>query len=336
MSTLRDPLLHSTNVDHYAKWPWGLPFPMVKISAATVVWSNPRLRFEGGEKALLKEFAWNIPLGEKQISHDLPTKTFYAECYGGDGIHYNGGGVHCARSGNWLVKGIGINLLSGYSDEDAAEYRKNGPASISEMLVEAIWGEVLHEALPYGAARMTAIIKTGETLTDSNQPAGTGIREFAWRPEQFIRAYAFHVRPENRASIPSDTARVKDAIACLPQMLPMPLALSEPELAKLEPLERLKIGLEEMVRRFAEQLTAAKAKRLSHGTLSPSNVCLDGRWNDLNSVSALPGYGYRRNMAPFWIAQLSLNKTIDLLCFYIGKYFPAVSQKNFEAMPTTA
>ena len=68
MSTLRAPLLHSTNVDHYAKWPWGLPFPMVKISAATVVWSNPRLRFEGGEKALLEEFAWNIPLGEKQIS----------------------------------------------------------------------------------------------------------------------------------------------------------------------------------------------------------------------------------------------------------------------------
>jgi CDGSH-type Zn-finger protein len=316
-------------------WPWSLPFSMVKTTGAEVVWSNRRLPFDGGDHALVEEFAWNIPIDAAKETNAESGKTFYAECYGGVGIHHNGGGVRCAWSGNWLVKGIGINLLSGYSNEDAAKHRKNGRASLCEIFVEAIWGEVLHEALPYGAARMTAVIKTGETLKDALHPTGgLGIREFVWRPAQFMRAHAFQVRPENRAQIPSDTARIKEAIAHLPDMLPMPAALSKQEIAMQEPLARLKIGLGEMVRRFAEQMAAAKAKRLSHGTLTTSNVGLDGRWNDLNSVSALPSYGYRRNMTPFWDDQFTLIETINLLCFYIGKYFPAVSGNKPEEMPT--
>jgi hypothetical protein len=310
---------------------------MVKTIGAEVVWTNRRLPFEGGKEALLDEFAWHIPPAGSRTTQAGPTKTFYAECYGGIGIHHNGGGVRCAWTGSWLVKGVGINLLSGYSDEYATQYRKNGRASLCEILVEAIWGEVLQHVLPYGAVRMTAVIRTGETLDDPAAPTGgIGVREFVWRPAHFLRATAFHVRPEHRALIPSDTARVKESIACLPHMLPMPSTLTEQELFKLGALDRLKLGLEEMVRRVAEQMATAKARRLSHGTLTASNVSLDGRWNDLNSVSALPSYGYRRNMTPFWEDHLSLNRTINSLCFYIGKYFPAISGHSAEEMPTSA
>ena len=331
------PFNPSENPVHYAKWPWGLSFPMVRIPVAQVVWSNRRLPFEAGEQALLDEFAWHIPVDKAHTALDGATKTFYAECYGGDSIQYNGGGARCAWSGDWLVKGIGINLLSGYSDEDAAEHRRNGRAGVAEVLVEAIWGEVLHYALPYGAVRMTAVVRTDEHLCDPMRSvAGLGIRQFAWRPANFMRAHMFHVRPENRERIPSDTARVKQAIAHLPTMLPMPASLSETEVAQLEPLRRLKIGLEEMMRRFAEQLGASKAKRLSHGTLSTSNMSIDGRWNDLNSISALPSYGFRRNMAPFWADHVSLTRAGELLCFYIGKYFPVASDHGVDAMPTAA
>lgn len=337
---MRNPVIppaQAHDVRHHAKWPWALSFQMVRTEAAGIAWTNRRLEFEGGEEALLEEFAWHIPVGKMNVVQGAGTKTFYAECYGGDGIHHNGGGVRCGWTGNWIVKGIGINLLSGYSDEDASSYRKNGRAGLWEMFVEAIWGEVLNVALPYGAARMTAIIATGESLSDTIYPTGgVGVREFIWRPAHFMRAYAFHVRAENRALIPSDTERVKEAIARLPTMLPMPPSLSAQYIAQATWSERLEIGLEEMVRRFAEQLAAAKAKRLSHGTLSPSNVSLDGRWNDLNSVSALPGYGYRRNMTPFWGDHLSLNKTITLLCFYINKYFPAGENSEARSMPTAA
>lgn len=337
MSNLGSLSGRSENREHYAMWPWGLSFPMVKTRAAEVVWSNQRLPFEGGNEALLEEFAWNIPVDKASLSSGEPTKTFYAECYGGGGIQHNGGGVRCAWRGKWLVKGIGINILSGYSDEDASVYRKNGRASLSEILVEAIWGEVLQYALPYGAVRMTAVIKTGEMLNDPAPTiGGIGVREFVWRPAHFLRAPGFRVRPENSALIPSDTARVKEAIACLPHMLPMPITLSEQDIVNLEPLERLKIGLEEMVRRLAEQIATAQAKRLSHGTLSASNLSIDGRWNDLNSVSALPSYGYRRNMTPFWEDQFSLLETIKLICFYIGKYFPGISETQRESLPTAS
>ena len=50
-------------------------------------------------------------------------------------------------------------------------------------------GRVLHYALPYGAARITAVIKTGETLDSEVEPTGAlGVREFVWRPTHFMRA----------------------------------------------------------------------------------------------------------------------------------------------------
>ena len=321
--------------EHFAKWPWGLSFQMLQCPAPTVVWSNRRFPYTGGDEGLLQDFAWQIPTIPRLDRPDTPRKTFYAECYGGEGIHHNGGGVRGAWSGDWLVKGTGINLLSGYSDEVASGYRRNGRASLCEILMEAIWGEVLHYALPYGAVRMTAVIRTGETLDSVAEPTGAlGVREFARRPAQFMRAPAFQVRPENRALVPHDTARVKEAIAHLHTSLPMPETLAPPDIARLKPLRRLTIGLEEMVRRFGEQMAAAKAKRLSHGTLTTSNIALDGRWNDLNTVCALPSYGYRANLTPFWQEQFSLLKIIDLLCFYVKKYFPAVSGEPPEAMPT--
>lgn len=319
-------LVSSTvDAEHLARWPWGLSMPMVRHPGVDVVWTNRRLPFAGGERALLDEFAWHVPPARAPLAPHAETKTFYAECYGGDGIHHNGGGVRCAWSGDWLVKGIGINLLSGYSDEDAAQ-RRNGRGSVCEMLVEAIWGEVLTIALPFGAVRLTAVLKTDERLPDQDYPTGgTGIREFISRPAHFMRAWSFHVRPEHRAKIPSDTARVRQAIAQLPAFLPFPAAMSDSEIAALSPQQRLKAGLEEMVRRFAEQLAAARAKRLSHGTVTSSNICIDGRWNDLNSVSTLPGYGYRRNFTPFWAEHLAPLKIMDQLCFYISKYFPKPS-----------
>lgn len=307
---------------------------MVRTAHATVAWSNRRLPFNGGTTALLDECAWHIPVrGDIRSSANI-SRTFYAECYGGDGIHHNGGGARCGWHHPWIVKGIGINLLSGYSDEDAASYRNNGRASLSEMCVEAIWGEVLQYALPFGAVRMTAVIHTGELITGGNRSlAGIGVREFVWRPAHFMKAPGFHVRPENRSLIPSDTSRVKEAIARLPDKLPPPASMAAYAFAKLGPVERLTLGMEEMIRRFAEQMAAAKAKRLSHGTLSTSNVSLDGRWNDLNSVSALPGFGFRRNMTPFWTDQVSLQKSIEMLCFYVQKYFP---RKDLGPLPNAA
>ena len=325
---------HAVDDEHMAKWPWGLSFQTQRCPSPAVVWSNRRLPYVGGEAALLKDFAWQVPLAPGTAPANTPTKTFYAECYGGDGVQNNGGGVRAAWSGDWLIKGTGINLLSGYSDEEAAQYRLNGRASLTDMLFEATWGEVLHYALPFGAVRMTAVLKTGETINSTWQPTGgLGIRQFTWRPAHVMRAPAFKVRAEHRGSIPHDTSRVKDAISLLPGILPMPAGLTAADLAKLTPQKRLLIGLEEMVMRFSEQMAAARAKRISHGTLNTSNIALDGRWNDLNTVSSLPGFGARPSLTPFWHEHCSLFSTIDLISFYISKYFPTEGSERLQAQP---
>jgi hypothetical protein len=319
--------------EHLAKWPWGLSFQMHRCPAPALIWTNRRLPHASGDTGLLEDFAWQVPIDPLRAG--APCKTFYAECYGGDGVQNNGGGVRGAWLGDWIIKGSGINLLSGYSDEAAAKYRRHGRASVSEILIEAVWGEILHYALPYGAVRMKAVIVTGERLDNAWEPTGAmGVRQFAWRPAHAMRAPAFKVRPEHRALIPHDVSRVVAAINQLPQILPMPATLSTADVARLSSSKRLTVGLEEMVRRFAEQMATAKVKRLAHGTINSSNIAVDGRWNDLNTVSALPGFGYRKHLTPFWREHASLLSTIDSLCFYITKYFATPNTRQPEAAPT--
>jgi hypothetical protein len=327
MNDLADIRLQSEHIN----LPWAVPFTMRQIPGAELAWTNGRLPYAGGDAALLDDFAWQVPLWSSDVPEATASKTFYAERYGGSGIHKNGGGVRAALSGDWLVKAIGINILSGYTDEQAAE-RYNGRSRIVDIMIEAVWGEAIHYALPYGAVRYNCIITDGGQVRDSK--SALGVREFAWRPAHFMRAPHFRPREENRTLIPSDVERVKEAIARLPDMLPKPSNRSEEDLTKLSPLNRLFVGLDEMVRRFAEQMATAKAKRIPHGTITPSNICLDGRWIDLQSLTALPGYGTMKITNPFWTEYLSLGETLNYLCFYIWKYFPAAYDLKPEDMPT--
>jgi hypothetical protein len=315
--------------------PWGLPFLMQKNANSKIAWSNARLKFEGGDQALLDEFAWHVPIDKTQIESDAVVKTFHAERYGGSGIHNNGGGVRAAWTGNWIAKGVGINLLSGYSDDEAATFRHHGRARLSELMSEAVWGEVLHHALPYGAARVTAVLAPGERVLGTI--AGVEIREFVWRPAHFMRASRFVPRVENLPLISSDTARVKYAISQLPKILPQTNSHPSPSIkagkGKISSLDRLNLGLDEMVRRFAEQLAASKSKRLTHGALTMSNISIDGRWLDLASAGALPGFGERKEFQSFWDEHNSLIPCLEELCFYIGKYFPEASGEPASDMP---
>ena len=122
------PSISQLSDEHLAKWPLGLSFQALQCTGAAVAWSNRRLPYAGGDEALLQEFAWQIPTAPSSEWPVGPRKTFYAECYGGEGIHRNGGGVRGGWSGEGLVKGIGVNLLSGYSDE-AEDGRGRGRAS---------------------------------------------------------------------------------------------------------------------------------------------------------------------------------------------------------------
>lgn len=89
--------------------------------------------------------------------------------------------------------------------------------------------------------------------------------------------------------------------------------------------ECLNFCLDELARRFAEQIACARAKRIAHAALTESNVCLDGRWIDFGRISTLSDYGpimLGRNMPDFLQEHASLVAILRNLMFYLRKYLP--------------
>jgi len=107
----------------------------------------------------------------------------------------------------------------------------------------------------------------------------------------------------------------------------MPAETSSATWQALDHTTRLHAGLAEMVKRFAQQAAAAKAKRLMHGTLTSSNLALDGRWLDYGTVAALPSYANTKSyglpppVPTLWQEHFALLTVIDNLSFSVSKYY---------------
>lgn len=314
--------------------PWSIPFEMKAVPGARLALVNPYMDCELDEASILPRFAW---LATSQATgENTPTRTFYADRYGGDGMRGNGGGARCAADGAWQIKGIGLNPLAGVNNE--GKFPLPGTTALAESVLEMLWSEIFHHALPFGSTRVRAVIATGMPGAPDAAPhdriLATCVREAAWRPAHFLRAAYFRPAADVAATIPSDAGRVRAAIARLPALLSELRGASEAELERLTPHEALAAGLTEMTRRFAEQMAAAAVKRLMHGTLTSSNICLDGRWIDYSTASALPGYAARvKRFANVLDEHKNLGNPLTELSFYIGKYLPDLAPPAPDRLP---
>jgi hypothetical protein len=339
MDSTHRPFAHEQAATAIASWLGGaavVPFDAHRLARPGIVLANRRV-LDVSDAELLERFAWAVPApSDPPETFTARTKTLFAERYGGEGIGFHGGGVRVGSSGGFQIKGIGRNPLAG---EDSLLDYSHGGMSLFEGLQEAIWGEVFDQALPFGAVRSPAVLATGspcwwvierwgrEALRDRYGddiclPRGLLVRQAAIRPAHFERAMLHRPPAELAASLPSDVERVRSAIGALPDVLPLP----SPDARQLPPVERLRLGLVEMARRFAQQTAAARSKRLVHGNISPSNICLDGRWIDFGSVTALPGWGDVAGYGSFWDDSETYAKMFAQLSFNIRKYFPAGGQ----------
>jgi hypothetical protein len=298
-----------------------LSFTARRLANAAVVMRNSSLR-AGKDERILARYAYGIP--REQFNEEQWGKkhaTFYAERYGGQGILSHGGGVRCGTRGGWQVKGIGRNLLAG---ADVNVEDSNGCLHLPEALREALWGELCHYALPFGAVRAAAVIATGADIqygTATTYSTGLVVRQAALRPAHFIRSLYFRPGAKLTPGTPSDSERVRSAIQQLPNSLPRPLGMRRTDWSNMQPLAKLHCGLNEVARRFAEQTAAAQARRIMHGAITPSNVALDGRWLDFGTMSVLPGYGNIKYLQRFWDDPNEYRKIFADLCFYVSKYF---------------
>lgn len=324
-----------------AKLQGGLvPFQVRRLRADKVIYRNEALDI-GDDAAISDRFGFLVQT-EQESSSDFVDgqKTFFAERYGGRGIGSNGGGARCGLDGDFQVKGIGPNPLVGRGTTPS---HAHGELKLVDALQEALWGEVLNIILPHGAIRVPAIIATGTScvvsaLTEgesaSAEPRALAIREAALRVGHFERAPYFRPLETFKHSIPRDVDRMHLLVQRLPELLPQ-LSGDSKTHGPGSRAELLSDGLLEFVRRTAEQLAVSKSRRIMHGAISSSNLCLDGRWIDYGSVSALPGFATLRNFDPsYWEDHSLVPPIVDNLCYFIRKYSKLPARSTYPDVPS--
>lgn len=302
-----------------------IPFETKRLADAIVALRNPAFDL-GTDDQILDRFAYAIPTADEQPRGYLDNaKTLSAERYGGEGMVRHGGGVRCGVDGDYLVKGIGRNLLAG---ADVPLDESSGTMRLSSAIAEAVLGELCHRALPWGGVRIAAVVATGaySVMQGNRVRNGLAIRPAVVRPGHFMRSIYYRPLAETVGRITSDAVRVREAIQFLPDVVPRSRTHSSEEWSRLDGVERLHAGLSELAVRLAEQTAAAESRRIVHGAISASNVDMSGAWLDYETLSALPGYGSVNRMpSHFWDAPLDCRKILEDICFYIAKYFPAPS-----------
>lgn len=297
------------------------PFRARRLRSPEILWVNPRVR----DPLMLELAAACLPvegeIGKPSFtSNDVP---MLAERYGGEGLGRNGGGARCGLVGGMQVKGVGRNPLAA-SDTDF--FHSYGGATIAEAILEAIWGEVIHSSLPSGGARVLAIIGTGTKVPvkfpRKREPIVTRrvliVRQPILRAGHFMRAIYSNIEIDKTNRF-YDTTRTVNAL----QYLPLHFFPETNQKDKVFIYEHAVKSVDLFLERSAVQIATARVKRIMHGSLTASNISIDGGWHDFASISALSDYG--RILLPrgspdfLHEEELVVRAATDLL-FYIEKY----------------
>lgn len=306
-----------------------VPFKAKRLRNARLLWVNHALLRDYGvdtssielselEPIMLEAFAYAIPAeGDDPALYCDEEKEFVGERYGAQTETANGGGVRCGLNGRFQIKGIGKNPLAATNVDHWHTY---GGATLDEGVLEALWGEITHQELPFGGVRILALIATGKVV-ESNygradgiaEPAASAlmIREPNIRPAHYERSIYYKPHEATKALLVPDFMRVEDAIQRIE--LSLSQSLEEPVGA----------GVKTLAERLARQLAAARAMRIVHGALTSSNVSIDGRYIDFGTITTLPDYGNRiiaRGFPPFWNDHIQILVMLRELYFYLSKY----------------
>lgn len=292
-----------------------VPFIAYHVEKSKVLWANIELFHEYGylqDKLYIDEDCKSWIIGEFSYVTDEDfsnsnQRVFYAERYGGDGIDYNGGGGRTGLYKNFQIKGIGSTPL--VSSLTSVPY-KNGRCGLAEVIKDAIWGEVGNIILPHGAARCFALIEIECPI--SRTKFFLSVRENLVRPAHFMRAAYF--KPKGRfENNSSDIIRVlknKEALNF--------------NLYNIYNSSNMIDGLHIMYAHWAEQVAFTQAHRLFHGALTPSNICLDGKWIDFGTMSSIGRHCnviIARGKDPFWMEPNSIANIIDSFIYNANKYY---------------
>ncbi|PSU47329.1 MchC protein [Photobacterium frigidiphilum] len=302
-----------------------VPFDAYKLKNAELIWFNKKLVKELGMsvknagKEIIDNYAY-VSDGYTNTRNidNLDKKIFLADRYGSRYEVCNGGSARCGINGNFQIKGIGANPLVAINID---EHHSHGKLCLSEAVNEAIWGEVCHQHLPHGAVRTLAIINTHTTVRSFyglNEtkvlPCALAIRQVAVRPAHFERSTFFFPDVAYQELRDNDCERVRQTISFLPKLFKLDCN------SKNESIYDVLITFTE---KLAEQIAVSRIQGIPHRSLTSSNVCVDGRFVDFGTITALPDFSnhiFGSEQFGVWNDHLLIIKWLNHLTLFINKY----------------
>lgn len=280
-----------------------VPFVAKRLKGGTVVWLSEEMiaaaqQDEAVARAqFIDRFGYMIPGGVTfdELEFDLASsREMMAERYGGSGIGVNGGGARCGNLDGYQIKGNGQNLLAGLGPDVGHSY---GGFKALYAVYEAISSAVLNMISPVGVAEVHGVFLTGPTAAyhggENRAWGGVMVREIVLRPAHFLRASNF-VPMKSVFSVASDVGRVR--------------AANKQIFNHVGGRGGCVNLLATFLRNSANQFAFARMARVMHGAVSPSNICLDGRWIDLTNTTflgAAENLGGGNRMSPSFYEELN-------------------------------
>ena len=265
---------------------WAL-FECYKVHNPKVIWADHSLIVDDNAESVVSYYR-NLIQEHAYVIKDTPsfaeikldpsdTKAFTAERYGGWGIGKNGGGGRCGNSGKYQLKGIGANFMVGEHDDQIHKY---GGLDAPLAIIEIINTYLLTALLPLGAVKIRGLILIGEESAIYHHPANRCwgvimLRDNCMRPAHFMRAPLFEPRSKYSSRLSCDVARIR--------------RLNKVLLKSFKDPNEFVRYLGTFLASCADQFGFARAARIMHGTLSPSNITMGGQWLDLPLATLLVG-----------------------------------------------
>lgn len=197
------------------------------------------------------------------------------ERYGGLGLGSNGGGGRSGNLNEYQLKGIGPTAMVGRLSDTEHSY---GGLDAAKAIIETIYTKILKQILPVGVIDIHGIILV-DTVSgfdgDRNCWGAILVRDRCIRPAHFLPAPDFKPLEKYRRRLISETGRIRRLYSLLPGHF-------------TNPGEFIK-WIAAYLHNTAKQFAFSRAMRLTHGTVSASNLSIDGKWLDLPVCSFLPG-----------------------------------------------
>jgi hypothetical protein len=236
-------------------------------------------------------------------------KNFFADRYGGEGILRHGGSGRCGALNSFQMKGVGPTPLVGsylFGNYHDGKYK------LLDALQEVFYDNILNRLRTAGQPACHAIF-TRDCVNFDNSQDVILIKDFPYRLAHFISAPYF--KPSKSFCGVKDTERTRITIKKLHKISEFVLG------CKFDTIDDL---IKTVAKFHGENLAILRTLMIAHGSISPSNLTINGKFIDLSCTTFwLKRLGnYSRYLSHHYEEIMKTKKSLGEFEFALRKYLP--------------